>query len=168
MSNQIFSEKAMKKLHTTDDMEQYVKIATPRIWLLLCACALLLAGLLVWAFFGTAATTVETNAVLLNGEMQSFLPFQEFRLIRVGDQAYINDTPWTVSECSSVPLSRDTAIGMIGSDYLYDKLIKTNISYVVTFTPDQAHTDFGENNGIPVNAIIYTQEMHPIDLILNR
>ena len=170
MPNQIFSDKAMKKLRTADDMEAYVQITNVRVWIVLGACAALLTGLLVWAFFGTAATTVETRAVLLNGKMQSFLSDQEFRLIRVGDQAYIDETPWTVSECSAVPLSRDTAFGMIGSDYLYDKLIKNDQSYAVTFTPEGDPSDSGETavSGTPVSVLIYTRALHPIDLILKR
>ena len=88
----------------------------------------------------------------------------------MGDQAYIDESLWTVSECSAVPLSRDAAFGMIGSDYLYDKLIKTDKSYAVTFTPEGDPSVSGENvfSGTPVSVLIYTQALHPIDLILKR
>ena len=170
MQNQFFSNKAMKKLHTADDLEQYVQITNPRVWIILAACAALLTGLMVWVFFGTAATTVATSAVTLDGKTQSFLTYQEFQLIRAGDRAFTNDAPWTVSECSSVPLSRDEAFAMIGSDYLFDKLIKTDKSYLVTFAPEQGSSAAGENGGTatPVSVIIHTQAVHPIDLILKR
>ena len=160
----------MKKLHTADDMEQYVQITNPRVWIILAACAAMLMGLMVWVFFGTAATTVETSAVMLDGKTQSFLTYQEFQLIKTGDRAYINDAPWTVSECSSVPLSRDEAFAMIGSDYLFDKLIKTDKSYLITFTPEQGGSASGESatSITPVSVIIHTQAVPPIDLILKR
>ena len=171
MPNQIFSEKAMKKLKTADDLEQYVQVTNPRIWIVLCACAALLLGLLVWAFFGTAATTVEARAAMIDGEMRCFLPSEEFKLVKVGDPAYINHLPWTVSERSAVPLSRDAAYGIVGSDYLYYELIQANKSYQITLEPVQSEPLPGkgdESSLATVDVVIHTRSVHPIDLILKR
>lgn len=43
----------MKKLRSPDDMEKYLQITNPGKWIILGACAALLIGLLIWAFFGT-------------------------------------------------------------------------------------------------------------------
>jgi hypothetical protein len=171
MQNQIFSEKAMNKLKTADDLEQYVQITNPRVWIIMAACAALLTGLLVWAFFGTAATTVEARAAMLEEKMQCFLPSEEYQLVRVGDPAYINHMPWTVSECSGVPLSRDAAYGIVGSDFLYYELIKANKSYQVTLEPVQSGYVSGTGCGsgpATVDVVIHTRSVHPIDLILKR
>ncbi len=169
MAEQIFTRKAMKKLHTTDDMEQYIQGTSPRIWIVLCACGALLTGLLIWAFFGTAATVVETQAVLLDGEMKSFVSYQDFQLIREGDKAFINDDPWTVSECAHTALSRDAAFAMIGSDYLYDKLIGQEKSFLVTYVPAGKGTAAKyATEGTPLSVTVYTQAVHPVDLILKR
>ncbi len=169
MAEHIFTSKAMKKLHTTDDMEQYVQGTSPRIWIILCACGSLIIGLLIWAFFGTAATVVETQAVLLDSEMKSFVSYQDFQLIRKGDKAYINEDPWTVSECAPAALSRDAAFTMIGSDFLYDKLIGQEKSFLVTYVPaGKGIAAEHATEGTPVSVTVYTQAVHPVDLILNR
>ena len=170
MPDQIFSDKAMKKLKTSDDLEQYVQLTTPGVWIALAASAALLIGLIVWAFFGTAATTVETRAAIVDGKMQCFLPADEYQLVRVGDTAYIDHMPWTVSECSSVPLSRDMAYGIIESDFLYYELINSNKSYRVTLEPVQSDPASGQGSGAgqaTVDVVIHTRSVHPIDLILN-
>ena len=166
-----FNEKALKKLRTADDMEQYVEIISPRIWMIVSACAALLIGLLAWAFFGTAATTLETRAVLLDGKLQSFLSDQEIRLVEPGDKVFINETPWFVAECSDVPLSRESAYTAIGRDYLYSLLVHSDKSYLVTYRPyqdDFLSEEVTGSGSLPVNVTVYTQAMHPIDLILNR
>ncbi len=169
MEEQIFTSKAMKKLHTTDDMEQYIQGTNPGIWIILCACGALLIGLLIWAFFGTAATVVETQAVLLGGEMKSFVSYKDFQLIRKGDKAYINEDPWTVSECAPAALSRDAAFIVIGSDYLYDKLIGQEKSFQVTYVPAGTGTAAEHaTEGTPVSVTVFTQAVHPVDLILKR
>ena len=170
MPDQIFSDKAMKKLKTTDDLEQYVRLTTPGVWIVLAASAALLAGLIIWAFWGTAATTVETRAAMVDGKMQCFLPADEYQLVKVGDPAYINHMPWTVTECSSVPLTRDMAYGIIGSDFLYYELINSNKSYQVILEPVQSAPASRQGSGsdlATVDVVIHTRSVHPIDLILN-
>lgn len=169
--SEFFSEKAMKKLKTADDMEQYVEITSPRVWMIIGACAALLIGLLVWAFFGTAATTLETRAVLLDGKMQSFLSDQEIRLVAPGDKVFINETPWLVSACSDTPLSRESAYAAIGRDYLYSLLVHSDRSYLVIYEPyqdDFLPEEVTGSGSLPVSVTVYTQALHPIDLILNR
>ena len=170
MADQIFSDKAMQKLKTADDLEQYVKLTNPGIWIVLAASASLLIGLIAWVFWGTAATTVEARAALINGKMQCFLPYNEYQLVKVGDEVYINHALWVVSECSDVPLSRDDAYGIVGSDFLYHELISSNKSYQITLDPVQS-------NNLPrrlgsslatVDVVIHTRSVHPIDLILNQ
>ena len=103
--------------------------------------------------------------------MQCFLPENEYQLVRVGDPVYINDMPWTVTECSSVPLSRDMAYGIIGSDYLYYELVDSNKSYQVTLEPVQSDPADGqdrEDDVATVNVVIHTRSVHPIDLILDQ
>ena len=170
MPDQIFSDKAMQKLKTTDDLEQYVQITTPGVWIVLGAAASLLIGLIIWAFWGTAATTVETRAAMLDGKMCCFLPADEYQLVRVGDPVYIDHAPWVVTECSSVPLTRDMAYGIIKSDFLYHELINSSKSYQITLEPSRSTPAFGRGHGSSlstVDAVIHTRSVHPIDLILN-
>jgi len=170
MQEQIFSDKAMKKLKTADDLEQYIRLTNPGAWLILGASLALLIGLIVWAFFGTAATTVEARAAVINGEMHCFISSDEYKLIKIGDPAYINHTPWIVSDCSSMPISKEAAYELIGSDFLYYELITSNTSYQVTLVPAQGNPDSAQTDlyGLKTaDVVIHTRSVHPIDLILN-
>ena len=103
MNDSIFSKKAMKKLRSPDDMEKYLRITNPGMWLILGACAALLIGLLVWAFFGSMFTTVSAMCTKSNGRMVSLIPPDDFMWIEIGDKTYISGVAWKVSEIGPAP-----------------------------------------------------------------
>ena len=50
----IFTEKAQDKLRSPDDLDEYVRVTNPSIWVVLAACAVLLVSLFAWGLLGTA------------------------------------------------------------------------------------------------------------------
>jgi hypothetical protein len=55
--NSIFTKKATDKLRSPDDLDEYVRVTNPSVWVVLAACIVLLVGLFAWAVFGTAEYT---------------------------------------------------------------------------------------------------------------
>ena len=51
-SNAIFNKKAMDKMQSPDDLDRYLRVSNPRFWATLFACAVFLAGFLIWGIFG--------------------------------------------------------------------------------------------------------------------
>ena len=49
----IFREKSLKKVSSPEQIDEYVRVITPSVWIALAALALLLAGFLIWSIFGT-------------------------------------------------------------------------------------------------------------------
>ena len=47
--NNRFREKASKKLRSPDDLDEYVRVTNPSVWVVLAACATLMIGLFAWA-----------------------------------------------------------------------------------------------------------------------
>jgi len=61
----IFREKSMERVSSPEQLNDYLKVTTPSVWLILLALVLLLAGILAWSAFGTMEVrnsdgTVET------------------------------------------------------------------------------------------------------------
>ena len=58
MSNKtnIFREKSIEKISSPDQMDDYIKVMTPSVWIGLIALVVLLVGILVWCTFGTMET----------------------------------------------------------------------------------------------------------------
>ncbi len=164
MNDSIFSKKAMKKLRSPDDMEKYLRITNPGMWIILGACAALLIGLLVWAFFGTVSTTVTAMCANADGRMVSLIAPDDFMWIEIGDEVYISGVSWKVSEFGPAPISKMQAIEMLGSEYLANTLMKGAWAYPVYFASD-LQEDIPEEMLKLSIAVIITRAMRPIETI---
>ena len=60
-------------MHSADELEKCVRVTPPSVWVALVAFAVLLAGILAWAVFGTIATRVPAKGVVLDGAAMCFL-----------------------------------------------------------------------------------------------
>ncbi|MBR5336988.1 MAG: hypothetical protein IK152_03295 [Lachnospiraceae bacterium] len=49
----LFREKSMERVSSPEKLNDYIKVTTPSVWLVLTIAVLLLVGALVWGVFGT-------------------------------------------------------------------------------------------------------------------
>ena len=158
----IFTKKAKERLQNPDDLDRYVQVARPSVWVLFAACVLLVGGLLVWGFFGTVNVNVNGTGVSLDGEAFSLLSENDASHIAVGNPANVEDTQLSVASIADVPLSRDEASELLGSDYLLDSLVgDEEWVYKVTFEGDGAS---GLSEGVPLSVSITADEVSPREM----
>ena len=51
--SELFRKKSMERVHSPEELNDYIRVATPSVWLVLLATAILLAGALAWSVLGT-------------------------------------------------------------------------------------------------------------------
>lgn len=49
---QIFREKSIERVSSPEQLDDYIKVTTPSVWLILSATIALLAGMIIWGVFG--------------------------------------------------------------------------------------------------------------------
>ena len=49
----LFREKSMERVSSPEELNDYIKVTTPSVWLVLSVAVLLLVGALVWGTLGT-------------------------------------------------------------------------------------------------------------------
>ena len=49
----LFRKKAMDRVSSPEDLNEYIKVITPSVWLLLTAIIILLVGMVVWSIAGS-------------------------------------------------------------------------------------------------------------------
>ena len=54
--SELFRKKSVDKVTSPEQLNDYIRVTTPSVWLVLLALFLLLAGLLAWSVFGTVTT----------------------------------------------------------------------------------------------------------------
>ena len=59
----IFTQKSMDHINGPEELNDYVRVTTPSVWIVLTAITLLVIGILGWSFFGTVAVHEEDGTV---------------------------------------------------------------------------------------------------------
>jgi len=59
----IYREKAVQRVNRPEDLNDYVRVTTPSVWIVLIAVLLLLAGILAWTIFGSVDVHNEDSSV---------------------------------------------------------------------------------------------------------
>ena len=158
----IFNKKATDKLRNPDDLDKYVRVTNPSVWVVLGACVALLIGLLAWGVFGAVTTSVGGTGVCVDGRAMCFLEAEDAARVHIGDAANVGGERMTVSEMAAVPVSRDEASKILVSDYLVSSLVKGDWTYQVVFDGDTNELP----NGLPLTVSITTERVAPISLVL--
>ena len=57
MNKQLFKKSSMDKVSSPEQLQDYVRVANPGLWMVLSAIVILLAGVIVWGFIGKIDTT---------------------------------------------------------------------------------------------------------------
>ena len=157
----IFNEQARKRLQSPDDLDRYVRVTSPSVWVVLGAVIALVLGLLAWGIFGSVDTTVSATAVnTMNGTLCFLQPDQAAR-VKEGDSAYIDGQNLTVASVTDYPLSREELADLLTTDYLVETVIPGNWAHVVLFDGD-----LNSAKNVPLDATITTERVSPISLIL--
>ena len=69
MGSTIFREKSLKKIASPEQMNDYIRVSSPSVWMVLTAVIVLLAGVCVWGMFGHLDTAVQTGGVCADGRL---------------------------------------------------------------------------------------------------
>jgi len=61
--NGVFREKSMERVSSPEELNDYIRVTTPSVWLVLAALILLLAGMLAWSVLGTVEAHAADGSV---------------------------------------------------------------------------------------------------------
>ena len=57
----IFRDKSLERISTPEQLNDYIKVTKPSVWVVLIATILLIAGALLWAIFGKIEVNTENG-----------------------------------------------------------------------------------------------------------
>ena len=158
----IFNKKATEKLRSPDDLEEYVRITNPSVWLVLGAITVLLLGLLSWGVFGAVTSSIKVMGTVVDRTPLCMLSADEIAEVSVGDDASVGPAKLQVKYISKVPVSRDEAKKILENDYLVSALMKDDWCYLVYL---QSEDKLDVTPGTPMTVNITTERVAPITLI---
>ena len=69
MAENLFREKSLDKIKSPEQLNDYVRVANPGVWLILCAVVVFLIGFCAWGVFGQIKTTVPAQITVDGGRI---------------------------------------------------------------------------------------------------
>lgn len=157
MNEQLFRKKSVDRVSSPEQLNEYIKVSNPGIWMILAAIVILLVGAIVWGVLGTLDTTLSTVAVAENGELTVYVKEVDIDSIEEGMTVRIGDKEGTITEISTTPTTVDGTF----SDYALHVGNLVNGEWVFAIRVSGEFTD-----GVH-NADIVVESVSPMSFILN-
>lgn len=98
MDQNLFRKKSIDRISSPEQLNDYLRVTSPSIWIILTAIIVLLAGLLVWSSVTTIESYVEGTSEVKSGVMTiRFTDQEKARNVEQGMIVSAGDTQTTVS-----------------------------------------------------------------------
>lgn len=158
MSGTIFREKSLEKISSPEQMNDYIRVSSPSVWMVLAAVIVLLAGVCVWGVFGHLDTAVQTGGVCTNGRLTVFVGEEDHDKIRENAVISVDGVEYAVAESTNAPVRVDDQI----DPYIVHLAGFTEDDWVYRLCADAP----GLADGVYTVSVV-TERVRPLDFVLN-
>mgnify|MGYP004507813531 CR=1 FL=1 len=104
MKESIFRKKSIDRVNSPEQLDEYIRVASPGVWLVLTGIAVLLVGFVVWGIFGTIETTKNVEVVCSGEKLQCYIKPENADSISEGMPVTVNGQTGTVLAVSDMPV----------------------------------------------------------------
>ncbi len=154
MSEPLFRKKTLDKITSPEQLNDYIRVSNPGVWMILLAVVILLIGVCVWSIFGHLDTKMETVGVAQNGKVVCYVKEADYSKIHVGMPVIIHGTEYVATEISAAPNPLDdTEVLAAGNFSANEKVYSVTVNATL-------------QDGI-YQVILVTQRVSPISFVLN-
>ena len=153
----LFREKSLEAVESPESLNDYLRVTSPGVWLILAAVIALLVGAILWGIFGHIRTTATVAVKVEGGKAVCYVPYSQVDGVMSQGTITLEGTEYpldTEAECELVVLGDDTSYRLLKAGGL-------SAGDPVVLVP--AETDLGD--GI-YSGIAVTEDLHPISLLL--
>ena len=105
----LFRQKSLDRISSPEQLNEYIRVSTPSVWLLLAAIVVLLVGVCVWGVFGHMDTVLTVAAVTENGSVTAYVKEADAAGVLVDQAVSVNGAQGKVLSISTEPLRVDDA-----------------------------------------------------------
>lgn len=158
MSSTIFREKSLNKIASPEQMNDYIRVSSPSVWMVLTAVIVLLAGVCVWGMFGHLDTAVQTGGVCADGRLTVLVSEEDHDKIKENAVISVDGVEYAVAEITNAPIRVDDQI----DPYVVHLAGFTEGDWVYRLYADVP----GLADGVYAASVI-TERVRPLDFVLN-
>lgn len=127
MNTKLFRKSSIDRVNSPEQLNEYIQVTSPSMWLVLAAVILLLIGVVVWGVFGTVETTIETGVLVQDSRAVCYIPAEDASLVEEGMKVTVGNDTGELKALSEIPIQVDDAFddyilyltGMTVGDFCY-------------------------------------------------
>ncbi|GHV71476.1 hypothetical protein AGMMS49928_23400 [Spirochaetia bacterium] len=155
----------MDQISSPEQLNDYIRVSNPGIWIVLAAIMVFLAACGIWAVGAAIPTTVSTQALAISPDRYvCYLPLDAGRKLQTGMTAQLAGAAGTVARVGKTPLSFTEAAETLPNDYTAFALGLTDWNIPVEITLDLP----GTNSAGTLNPVsITTDIVRPLSFLFN-
>ena len=102
MENQLFRKKSLDRISSPEALHDYMRVTSPRLWMMLAAILVLLIGFIVYASTAKLENIMPISITAEDGVVSARLPMSEMETVRTGMKVRIGEEEGTVGWISVV------------------------------------------------------------------
>lgn len=100
MDNKIFREKSIERVSSPEQLNDYIRVPKPGIWIVLAAVIILLVGFIVWGTLAKLETKLSVVAVASDEGVVCYVKQSDISTVKEGQILRIGDHEFTVKSLS--------------------------------------------------------------------
>ena len=104
----IFRKKSFDTINSPEALNDYVRVASPGVWIVLITIIVFLAGVFVWGIYGHLDTTETAPLMVVDGVSMLCIDEDHFDTFTPGMPVYVDDQAGTIGEFSSEPVPAES------------------------------------------------------------
>ena len=154
---QVFRQKSVERISSPEQLNDYVRVSNPSVWMILAAVVFILAGVCVWGIFGRLDTVIDTVGVCRNGKLTCYVADEDIKTVKMGMKITVNGGDYEISGIAKTPIEVDENFD---SYAMYVGELKEGewVYEVTAKAPIESGT---------YNAKIITNSVSPISFVMN-
>lgn len=105
MEKQIFRKKSIERVSSPEQLNDYIRVSNPSVWMTLAAIIVLLVGVCVWGVLGRLETKINAAALAEDGLIVCYVKEADAGKIENGMLVRIGGKEFTVEDISETPVA---------------------------------------------------------------
>lgn len=159
MNKNLFRKKSIDKISSPERIDEYIKVSSPGVWIILVAVAVLLIGVCVWGVFGKLDTKLDVVGVNQGGSVICYLKEDKIDSVKKDMKIEIDGNVYGIVEISEEPIAVDESFkdytrhvgGLSEGEWVY--IIRTDCAL--------------GSEGAVFNSAIIIEEVAPFHFVMN-
>lgn len=107
MKHQLFREKSLERVSSPEQLNDYIRVTNPSVWIALTSVVFLLIGICVWGVFGKLDTVLAVGAITEGNQTVCYVKESDIEHISPGMKVLVEGEECSIAQIALQPVQTD-------------------------------------------------------------